>query len=88
MSKVAMPQMKKFNNNATLAAGTIAAGGTLGIMIPPIGMNALVVTSVRPRVALGDILRGIVPYLFALVAGLILSFFILGIATRIPSLIR
>lgn len=35
MSKVAMPQMKGFNYSDKLAAGTIAAGGTLGIMIPP-----------------------------------------------------
>ena len=35
MSKVAMPQMKAFNYSDKLAAGTIAAGGTLGIMIPP-----------------------------------------------------
>ena len=35
MSQVAMPQMKAFNYSDRLAAGTIAAGGTLGIMIPP-----------------------------------------------------
>ena len=35
MSKVAMPQMKAYNYSDKLAAGTIAAGGTLGIMIPP-----------------------------------------------------
>lgn len=35
MSKVAMPQMKSYNYSDRLAAGTIAAGGTLGIMIPP-----------------------------------------------------
>lgn len=35
MAKVAMPQMKAFNYSDRLATGTIAAGGTLGIMIPP-----------------------------------------------------
>jgi len=35
MSQVAMPQTKSFNYSDRLAAGTIAAGGTLGIMIPP-----------------------------------------------------
>ena len=35
MSKVAMPQMKAYRYSDRLAAGTIAAGGTLGIMIPP-----------------------------------------------------
>ena len=35
MAKVAYPSMKRFNYSDRLAAGSIAAGGTLGIMIPP-----------------------------------------------------
>jgi C4-dicarboxylate transporter DctM subunit len=35
MGKVAYPPMKKFGYKDTLAAGSIAAGGTLGILIPP-----------------------------------------------------
>ena len=35
MAKVAYPSMKRFNYSDRLAAGAIAAGGTLGIMIPP-----------------------------------------------------
>ena len=35
MAKVAYPSMKKYNYSDELAAGTIAAGGTLGILIPP-----------------------------------------------------
>ena len=35
MSKVAMPPMRAYQYSDKLAAGTIAAGGTLGIMIPP-----------------------------------------------------
>lgn len=35
MSKVAMPPMRKFGYSDALSTGTIAAGGTLGIMIPP-----------------------------------------------------
>lgn len=35
MSKVAMPPMRAYHYSDKLAAGTIAAGGTLGIMIPP-----------------------------------------------------
>lgn len=35
MAKVAMPPMRDFNYSRRLASGTIAAGGTLGIMIPP-----------------------------------------------------
>ncbi|MDW8469597.1 MAG: TRAP transporter large permease [Burkholderiales bacterium] len=35
MGKVAYPSMKRFGYKDTLAAGCIAAGGTLGILIPP-----------------------------------------------------
>ncbi len=35
MAKVAMPPMRSYNYSDRLASGTIAAGGTLGIMIPP-----------------------------------------------------
>ncbi len=35
MSKIALPEMKKYNYDTRLAAGTVAAGGTLGILIPP-----------------------------------------------------
>ena len=35
MAKVAIPSMRKYNYADSLAAGTVAAGGTLGILIPP-----------------------------------------------------
>src|SRR5687768_18529128 len=35
MAKVAYPPMKRFGYSDTLAAGAIASGGTLGILIPP-----------------------------------------------------
>ena len=35
MGKVAVPEMKKYNYDAQLATGCVAAGGTLGILIPP-----------------------------------------------------
>jgi len=35
MSKVAMPSMRRFGYDDKLATGSIAAGGTLGILIPP-----------------------------------------------------
>ncbi|MBN1629458.1 MAG: TRAP transporter large permease [Thermoleophilia bacterium] len=38
MASVALPEMKKYNYSDALAAGTVAAGGTLGILIPPSAM--------------------------------------------------
>ncbi len=35
MGRVALPEMKKYNYNDKLAAGAVAAGGTLGPLIPP-----------------------------------------------------
>lgn len=35
MSSVALPEMKNYNYNSSLATGAVAAGGTLGILIPP-----------------------------------------------------
>ena len=35
MTKVAMPPMRQYRYHDSLSSGTIAAGGTLGIMIPP-----------------------------------------------------
>ena len=35
ISKVAMPSMRRFGYHDSLATGAIAAGGTLGILIPP-----------------------------------------------------
>jgi C4-dicarboxylate transporter, DctM subunit len=35
MGQVALPELRKFNYAPALATGTLAAGGTLGILIPP-----------------------------------------------------
>lgn len=35
LGSVALPEMKKYKYNESLAAGTIAAGSTIGILIPP-----------------------------------------------------
>ena len=35
MSKIALPEMRKYKYDTRLATGTIASGGTLGILIPP-----------------------------------------------------
>jgi len=35
MGKVALPEMKKYNYDLKMTTGAVAAGGTLGILIPP-----------------------------------------------------
>lgn len=60
----------------------------IGLITPPIGMNAFVVKSVLPDVRLLDIFRGVVPYIFALFIGLLLVFFFPSIATFLPDVSR
>ncbi|EJP4176774.1 TRAP transporter large permease [Vibrio vulnificus] len=71
MSKVAMPPMRKYGYSDGLASASIAAGGTLGILIPPSVMlviyGLLTETSIRELFAAGFLpgLLGIVLYLLA-----------------------
>lgn len=69
MSKVAMPPMRKYGYSDSLAAASIAAGGTLGILIPPSVMlviyGLLTESSIRELFAAGFLpgLLGISLYL-------------------------
>ncbi len=71
MSTVAMPPMRKYGFSDALAAASIAAGGTLGILIPPsvilVIYGLMTETSIRELFAAGFIpgLLGIVLYLVA-----------------------
>jgi tripartite ATP-independent transporter DctM subunit len=53
MARVALPEMLRQNYMPRLAAGCIAAGGTLGVLIPPSGI--LVVYSIVTQVSLVDL---------------------------------
>lgn len=71
MAKVAMPPMRKFGYSDSLATASIAAGGSLGILIPPsvilVIYGLLTQTSIRELFAAGLIpgLLGILLYLSA-----------------------
>lgn len=76
MSKVAMPPMRSYRYNDRLAAGTIAAGGTLGIMIPP--SVPLVLFGIIAEQDIGRLfIAGVVPGL------LLVAFFIATIAVYV-----
>jgi C4-dicarboxylate transporter, DctM subunit len=60
MAKVAYPSMKRFGYSDALASGAIAAGGTLGIMIPP--STILVIYGVFTETNIGKLFAaGILP---------------------------
>ena len=60
----------------------------IGLITPPIGMNAFVVKSVLPQVALADIFKGVVPYIVALLIGLAVVFSFPIVATLLPGVMR
>ncbi|MGQ9367950.1 TRAP transporter large permease [Azospirillum sp. ST 5-10] len=66
MARVALPEMKKNGYSDALATGTLAAGGTLGIMIPP--SIALLLYALVTEQSVGDMfIAGIIPGLLGLV---------------------
>lgn len=65
MSKVAYPQMKAHGYKDTLATGSIASGGTLGILIPP--STILVIYGIITETDIGKLfVAGILPGLVAI----------------------
>ncbi len=65
MSQIALPEMRAFNYSQRLAAGSVAAGGTLGIMIPP--SIILVIYGIMTETEIGRLfIAGILPGLLAL----------------------
>lgn len=69
MSKIAMPEFRRFNYNEGLAVGAIATGGTLSIMIPP--SITLVLFALFAEASVGKLLiAGILPgFMIALLYG-------------------
>jgi tripartite ATP-independent transporter DctM subunit len=70
MSRVALPELRKLNYNEGLSTGVLAAGGTLGILIPP--SVALVIYAIVVEASIIDMFQAaIIPGLLAVVAFLI-----------------
>jgi tripartite ATP-independent transporter DctM subunit len=60
MGKIALPEMKKYKYDDTLATGTVAAAGTLGILIPP--STVLIVYGILTEQSIGKLfVAGIIP---------------------------
>lgn len=66
MAKVALPSMRRFNYDDRLAAGSIAAGGTIGILIPP--SIALIIYGILVEEDIGKLfIAGIAPGILTIV---------------------
>lgn len=60
MGTVALPEMKKYKYDTALATGTVAAGGTLGILIPP--SVVLIIYGIQTEQSIGKLfIAGIIP---------------------------
>lgn len=67
MGKISLPEMKKYGYDDVLATGTVAAAGTLGILIPP--STVLIVYGILTEESIGKLfVAGILP-------GVLLSLF-------------
>jgi tripartite ATP-independent transporter DctM subunit len=72
MASVALPEMKKYKYDPALATGVVAAGGSLGILIPP--STIFIIYGIMTEQSIGELfMAGVVP-------GILLScFFVLSI---------
>ena len=65
MGTVSLPEMKRYNYAETLATGSIAAGGTIGILIPP--SVILIIYGILVEVSIAELFfAGVIPGLISL----------------------
>ena len=82
MGKIALPEMRKYKYDITLATGTVASAGTLGILIPP--STVFIVYGILVEESIGKLfVAGVLP-------GIILTILFVGVVAilciRNPSL--
>lgn len=80
MGRVALPEMKKYKYADGLATGSVAAGGTLGFLIPPSG--GMIISAVLTEQSIGRLfMAGVIP---GIVLSLLFSLAIYLIVLRKP----
>jgi len=70
MGRVALPELKRYNYSGTLATGTIAAGGVLGILIPPsvvLIIYAIIVEANVVTMFMAALIPGLIAVLFFII---------------------
>jgi tripartite ATP-independent transporter DctM subunit len=59
----------------------------IGLITPPVGLNLYVINGIAPNITLGEILRGSIPYVGCMVAGIVLLCLVPEIALWLPNLL-
>jgi len=63
MGKVALPEMRRYKYSDVLATGTVAAGGTIGILIPP--STIMIIYGIITEESIGELfMAGFIPGIF------------------------
>lgn len=87
MGRVALPELRKAGYSPSLATGTLAAGGTLGILIPPsivLVIYAILAEENIEKLFTAALVPGIIAMLGYMVVISIYSSFIRNAATTLP----
>lgn len=75
MGSVALPHMRRYNYDLSLATGSVAAAGTLGILIPPSAL--LIIYGIISEQSIGKLfLAGVIPGLILAFAFVVTVFFL------------
>jgi len=73
MARIAYPEMKRYGYESKLALGTIAAGATLGILIPP--SMGFILIGILTEISIGKLfMAGIIPGILEIVFYIVLIF--------------
>jgi len=55
-----------------------------GLIHPPVGLNIFVIKNIAPDIPLGEIIRGVIPFVVLMLLAVVLICFFPGIATALP----
>ena len=62
--------------------------GAIGCVTPPVGMNLFVIANRVPDVKIGEIIKGILPFIIAMFVALVLCMYIPQISLLLPNLMK
>ena len=59
----------------------------MGLIHPPVGLNIFVINKIAPDISLKDIIWGTFPFVFLMMAAVVILCMVPGIATALPDLV-